>query len=461
MPQRCRLGHNGAQMRPRPALVSAATSLLLLAACSPSTAPPVPTSTAATTTTIESDAPDGTPPEDTAVIDGLEITRITDPSFSGGYLAAITATPEALIAVGSDELPEDAAVWTSVDGTAWTRVESDTFGGEAGADGLDGEQFMADVATTPFGIVAVGGFERRAERDLDAAIWWSADGSSWERSADDDLVSTGSGHARAVTAWNGKVVVAGEGPGPVGSGERRPAIWISADGRAWETVEALALRVDGVINGIVGRGSRLYAVGATGHVLRPAVWVSDDGIAWDVIGDGPGGNSLIGSIDHGDADDHQDLAMTTVTITPDGLLATGTLGEPSRAVVWRSVDGLEWTLVSSVTDYERPTIRATASAVAVTDGRLTMVGSGQLDTTRFPPLSLAQVWASDDGGATWSQARRSSTSLATEGPDAPWHVGWMTDVISSADGFVAVGFVPHLPLPGPFYRQAVWLGHWE
>lgn len=447
-------------MRPRPALFIATTGLVLLAACSPSASPPDPTATSITSTTTTSETAGGTTSGDAATTDGLEITRVIDQSFSGGHLAAVTATPNGLVVVGSDELLEDAAVWASIDGTAWTRVESDTFGGEAGADGLDGEQFMTDVATTPFGIIAVGGFERRADRDLDAAIWWSADGSTWERSADDALVSTGSGHARAVTAWSGKVVVAGESPGPVGSGERRPAIWISSDGRQWETVEALALRLDGVINDVVGRGSRLYAVGATGHLLRPAVWVSDDGIAWDVIGDGPGGNSLIGSIDHGDAEDHQDLAMTSVTVTPDGLLATGTLGEPSRAVVWRSVDGLEWTLESSITDYERPTIRATASAVAITDGRLTMVGSGQLDTTRFPPLSLAQVWVSDDGGATWAQARRPSTSLATEGPDAPWHVGWMTDVISSADGFVAVGFVPHLPFPGPFYRQAVWLGRW-
>jgi len=50
----------------------------------------------------------------------------------------------------------------------------------------------------------------------------------------------------------------------------------------------------------------------------------------------------------------------------------------------------------------------------------------------------------------------------TEGPNAPWHMGAMSDVIAFGSGVIVVGYVPfqNVTLPGPFYRQAVWIGTW-
>ena len=57
---------------------------------------------------------------------------------------------------------------------------------------------------------------------------------------------------------------------------------------------------------------------------------------------------------------------------------------------------------------------------------------------------------------------RTSTSTIIEGPNAPWHVGGINDVAWDGVTIIAVGYVPiaEASPPGPFYRQAVWLGPW-
>lgn len=432
--------------------------ILAVGACTPSLDPNGGTTAAETATTIEATTP---PP--TAAPRTIELVRIDDPSFNGGTLNAIAAAGPGLVAAGSDELREDAAVWVSTDGRGWDRIESESFSGVADSNGLDGAQLMTDIAEGPAGLVAVGSYERKVDRDVDGGVWVSDDGLEWERVVDDALGGTGSQSIAALEVSNGLYVAGGVVSGPVGSEEHRPAIWISQTGRDWERIDSPAFRIDGAISAVTHRGSRIVAVGTSGHVARPAAWVSDDARSWEAVLAEDTGGSEFARIAIGDAGRFDDISMSSVTATADGYVAAGSAGAPARAVFWESSDALIWQVTAVAVDFERASVPLSVASVVATDSRLVAVGTGRLDSTRFPPLSYAEVWVSTDGGSTWPQIPRAGTSTATEGPNAPWHIGAMTDVITFDGGLVATGFVPlqNVTLPGPFFRQAVWLGFWE
>jgi hypothetical protein len=429
-----------------------AVLIVLVPACSapgsdPTVAvpPPAPSST---TSTTGSDPVLEEPP--------LSIVRIDDPSFVGGVLNGVVAAGPGFVAVGFDELPEDAAVWVSADGLSWERVTSEDFSGVEDDFGVEGAQEMNDVAVGQIGIVAVGSYERRPERDVDAGVWISSDGLSWERIEDEDLGGTGFEIMHSVAMWNGMIVAVGETAGPVGSGELRPAVWTSTDGRSWDRAEGIVFRFDAIMHAVVDAGDQVVVVGSSGHVARPTVWLSEDGATWNAIG-------LVGlsaeGVDTGPAGRLDDLPMLAVIPLADGYAAAGRVGENAQAVFWTSLDALEWDATAVLADYDRPGEPVVVEAMTATEWGLVAVGTATLDATRFPPLSLAEVWVSSDDGLTWTQIPRSTTSLATSGPGAPWHVGSMRDVIEIDGGVLMVGHVPieGASLPGPFFRQAVWL----
>jgi len=415
--------------------------------------------TAGTVTTLETTTSAATTPPDRTI----ELLRIDDPSFDGGTLNAVVEAGPGLVAVGSAELSEDAAGWVSTDGRVWDRIESESFSGVADVNGLEGAQLMTDVAVGPAGIVAVGSYERKAARDVDAAVWLSQTGLEWERVAAGALAGTGTDSISSLDVRDGLYVAGGEGPGPVGSGERRPAIWISEDGRDWERIDSPVFRMDGAISAVTHRGARIVAVGTSGHVARPTVWVSDDGRTWQAVFSEDAGGSEIAGIALGDVPRFEDAFMSAITATPDGFVGAGSVGEPWRVAFWKSSDALIWEPTEYASDFERPSVPVSISSIVANGSGVVAVGTGRLDSTRFPPLSYAELWVSSDGGLTWLQIPRTGTSTVTEGPNAPWYMGAMTDVITFDNGIVATGFVPlqKVTLPGPFFRQAVWLGFWE
>jgi len=362
---------------------------LVAAACASATADttvPVQVETTATVASASTTEPSAT------MEPIMDFVRIDDPTFDGGFLNAVVAAGPGLVAVGSDELPEDAAAWVSADGTTWERIASETFSGVPDENGLEGSQFMADVTAGPGGILAVGSYEHKQEDDIDAAVWLSPDGLVWERIDAAALGGAGSQFMYSVTTWNGAYVAVGETAGPVGSDERRPVVWISNDGRDWEAIEGTVFRFDATISAVIGRGSRLLAVGTSGHVGRPTVWFSDDGRAWDVVLSEDAADSVVGSIGIGDVERDSDVFMNAIVATPNGLAAAGGTGVPSRAIYWESPDGLFWSLRTIVSDYERGNVPVAAESIAATSEGLVAVGTGTLDTTRYPPLSFAEVW---------------------------------------------------------------------
>ena len=124
-----------------------------------------------------------------------------------------------------------AAVWTSPDGEAWTRVVDEAALAHAGG-AVTGWALMFDVVTSRSGLVAVGhdvsvqGSGDSAEWFEGAAVWLSPDGLSWRRSGQGIFDNP---HMQAVTATDGGGLVAGGGV--VGWIEAK--IWSSQDGDTW------------------------------------------------------------------------------------------------------------------------------------------------------------------------------------------------------------------------------------
>jgi hypothetical protein len=138
---------------------------------------------------------------------------------------SVTVGGPGLVAVGLVEYVEqsadgdwdeysDAAVWTSVDGIAWSRVPYDTtMFGDSEVFGGAGAQEMHSVTVAGSALVAVGihggGYDTRGF----GAVWTSADGITWSRVPhDDDIFGTdGSLTTTSVTAGGPGLVAVGTG----------------------------------------------------------------------------------------------------------------------------------------------------------------------------------------------------------------------------------------------------------
>jgi hypothetical protein len=148
--------------------------------------------------------------------DGTTWTRLTgSPKVFGGpgsqVMATVVAGGPGLVAVGADNT--DAAVWASKDGTTWTKVPADP-----AVFGVGGDQFMNFAVSTPKGIVAVGADGQ------DAAVWVSADGEHWKR--DHSAVFTGPGEqqAKGITLSGNRLIATGwDGRGD----DLDAAVWVA------------------------------------------------------------------------------------------------------------------------------------------------------------------------------------------------------------------------------------------
>jgi hypothetical protein len=160
---------------------------------------------------------------------------------------------QGLVAVGVDGSggDRDAAVWTSPDGFAWTRVSGDeaVFGGA-------GDQEMMSVAVGGPGLVAVG--SDGSGGDFDAAVWTSPDGFAWTRVSGDEEVFGGAGIQAMASA-----------------------VWTSPDGVAWTRVSGDEAVFGGAGNqmmlSVIVGGPGLVAVGRddSSGDRDAAVWVED------------------------------------------------------------------------------------------------------------------------------------------------------------------------------------------
>ncbi len=209
--------------------------------------------------------------------DGRIWTRLSAGSFDGSgheEMLSGTAFQEGLVVVGYDTSSSgdrDAAVWVETGGS-WSRVTDSSLGGV-------GDQWMNGIVAGGPGLVAVG--VDSSGGDDSAAVWTSADGTSWDRVPTDESVFGGTGAQRMQAVVKvGSALVAG-GLSQTLEGDTNGAIWLSGDGVHWirqgpETPAASALGGLGQqrINSLVVSRGRLVAVGTKTRSQ------DDQGAAW-------------------------------------------------------------------------------------------------------------------------------------------------------------------------------------
>jgi hypothetical protein len=207
--------------------------------------------------------------------DGSSWIRLTLTSLVGpGDQQILDATTlrDELVAVGSatsESGDHDAAVWVR-SGGEWSKVADDSLGGP-------GDQQINAIEAAGSGLVAVG--SDTAGGDLDAAVWTSTDGRSWDRVPATDIALGGTGdQSMSTVTWVGAILTAAGSSATVG-GDRDAAIWLSADGSHWERAPVGALEGLGAqrINSLVPfESDRLLAAGSQVLVQdeQAAVWIA-------------------------------------------------------------------------------------------------------------------------------------------------------------------------------------------
>jgi hypothetical protein len=361
-------------------------------------------------------------PEPTLDVHSLEWTMIEfDESLVGqdvATLASVTAGGPGFVAVGgTDCIPgegcESAAVWTSTDGTAWSRVPHDpeVFSGTSGL------RLMRDVTVGGPGLVAVGYGVDEPDRPgpLNPVVWVSEDGYEWSR-----VPIPGNGRI-----WLRSVTAGGPGLVAVGMDYSAAAVWTSIDGINWDRVphdpavfgggfpsgsdsEMMAVTVGGpglVAVGFVDGDSNTAVIDSIA-----AVWVSTDGFTWSRI---PHDEEVFGG------DGNQ--AINDVVAGGPGLVAVGT-DTSSGAAVWTSPDGITWTRVphDPILFGKRDGNRWMDSVVTYGNG---LVAGG------------TDLWTSSDG-LTWTVVQGIPGSDAPLEEPESWRMG---DITTGRHGIVAVG----------------------
>jgi hypothetical protein len=206
-------------------------------------------------------------------VDGTAWTRLPhdEAVFGAARLYEVVAGGLGLVAIGEDTDHEAIRMWTSVDGFAWSQVPYD--------ESVFASATIYSVAGGGQGLVAVG--HTISNEDTDAVVWTSTDGLSWSRVPHDESVFGGEGDQAMFD-----VTAGGPGLVAVGSGA---SVWTSIDGRTWTLTAAddtgLSETFEGApsIVSIASNGTDLVAVGDAGYFPdtggRP-VWISKDGVVW-------------------------------------------------------------------------------------------------------------------------------------------------------------------------------------
>lgn len=260
--------------------------------------------------------------------------------FDSAQVYDVTAFGAGMVAVGSvwtDGRP-DAAVWTSPDGLAWSRVPhgEEAFGGgayEMWAVGSDGDRLVA---------VGHGCDDPDDPCSMRPTVWTSIDGDSWQRVAHDpgvfglggqmaDLVAFESGWLSVGMSCDDTACVA--------------AAWSSSDGISWN--RTLFAEFSGRLESVT-RGNGLFVAVSGGPVA--AVWTSSDGVDWARVAHDP---KLFGTgLPEGELWDVTMMSVTyncgqsTCAFTAVGWTMSDSNGQngEQRARIWASTNGVDWTV---------------------------------------------------------------------------------------------------------------------
>jgi hypothetical protein len=362
--------------------------------------------------------------------------------FQDSPIEAITAGGPGFIAVGTEQAatPDggfavDAAVWVSSDGETWQRLESDVFGAGTAdpgdAIGQMGTQWMSDVAAIGDRIVAVG------YEDYAAAVWTSVDGYTWERVVDDDLPpGTTDSYMDAVATYEGGFIAVGRHRGDA-------AVWLSPDGLDWTQV------VDDDLRGDSDGQASLEDVAAFDGGF---VAVGDKG--WANPGEGTETSELFLAVSR----DGRDWERVPVVDELSGDL--GLVLPPDMA--GRTLDG-----IAVVATLDRLFVSA---AVGVGDGALFASEDGRtwqaLPVPQGPVQHVLGVWGDylTTSLVTFDNGPRAAVRL-TSGDITEWLVAAIDEpavfqtLVPLGDRLLAGGV--YLGEDGEDFQGGIWIGTWD
>ena len=241
-------------------------------------------------------------------------------------LTSVTHGPAGWLAVGAP----GPVLLSSADGEIW---------GVAGGDithDLAGVSAVA-AAAGPAGYIIVGKLVAPGGSCV-ADVWWSANLMSWTR-AHDVNDADGSSQVLAVTAGAHGFVSAG-------SHNSQPAVWTTANGRAWKTIvlPPPAGTSAAALQQVAINGDRVVALGLATTGTGPAVGSAPDtapdtvpfaelstdgGATWQQVPFSSPGPST---------------AFTALTANAAGFTAAGMFGQPGQqdVALWASANGASW-----------------------------------------------------------------------------------------------------------------------
>ena len=358
-------------------------------------------------------------PHDDAVFSGSSEVLNNDVVVLELSMSDVAVGGPGLVAVGMEEWPDfggnsvaggpqTAVVWTSVDGTTWTRVpDNDAVFGSA----YFGANVGGVIAGGP-GLIAVGSHIGVRSVVNYAVVWTSADGTTWSRVPHDESVFGDAAMSSVTPFGSGYVAVGRTGEPRTGKGNNA-AVWTSPDGITWSRgplIEWASSETigEGMSQVAAGSAGSLVAIGwerskQEGH-LSPPIWNSSDGITWSRLSDdeavfGGGGIAVVFS-------------------GGPGFIGVGSVG--ADAAVWTSPDGITWSRVP-----HDETVFRGAGITSVTKGGpgFIAVGWAGLD---------AAAWTSPDG-VTWSRVPHDETIFGGQPEDE------ISSVVAFGSEIVAVG----------------------
>lgn len=174
-----------------------------------------------------------------------------------------------------------AMIWTSADGLDWSRIENPSFRDRA----------VDDIIESPFGTFAVGHEAPIDSDNTSGFLLWrvQADGSFGEPRA----IDLGESQRLVSGAiWTGREFVAWVWPRwDVGE----TTVMRSRDGQAWTARSTITKPARHFVSEILVMGDRLIAVGYSNRAypLVPRAWVSDDGARSWTLGSVEGTDALL------------------------------------------------------------------------------------------------------------------------------------------------------------------------
>ena len=316
-------------------------------------------------------------------------------------------------------------LWFSADGTTWKSVD----GGPGGPLDKTGEESIQDITAFGDGFAAVGWRDVNGEQD--GVAWLSPDGITWEEVEAPALGGPGRQSLQSVTTFHDRLIAGGFKVDA--SGQGKPVIWMSNDGKGWGAASGQLpihdnnrnAASDMSVRSLSAVGNVVYAAG--GDDWRPHLWwTRDSGATWELLPDPAKGTTF-----------EDGVALDDVASFGDLTVAMGT--DP----IVMELQGPRWldrTGDNFPTGGDRPAV----TSVFMADDTLVATGySYRARTHDQRRRYVGRIWYRDGGDLVEikpADPNADGIEKPQSEPNQSLYVGKVNDVAAWKGGYVAVGF---------------------